>query len=226
MLNARGCDSSRRIRPTNTSSRPADRSGVGTSSTITPGSFSPAGRAPAPGESARASGHLTASEWPWRPVIRRPSMCRRGSRSRPGRSATCSATGRRGRRRRADAPAVGRPGRGVRGPDSPRRVASAGVHHVDRERQPAQGRRHQRGPNRRGLDRAWATRRARFRRGAAAPPSRSGAPKLACQQSDANSTFRKKGEAGISRPQDFQRADHQGYDEGEARGPRSSHRLG
>ena len=37
MLSARGCDSSRRIRPTNTSSRPAARSGVGTSSRITPG---------------------------------------------------------------------------------------------------------------------------------------------------------------------------------------------
>src|ERR1700733_100053 len=61
-LKALGWDSSRRIRPTNTSSRPAARSGVGTSSTITPG---------APAISSRTSSGvigsrvctLTASEW-------------------------------------------------------------------------------------------------------------------------------------------------------------------
>ena len=50
--------------------------------------------------------------------------------------------------------ARGRPRRGVRRPDPPRRVPPARAQHVDRRRQPPQGRRHERGPDRRAAGRA------------------------------------------------------------------------
>ena len=48
----------------------------------------------------------------------------------------------------------GRARRGVRRADPPRRVAPARAQHVDRQRQPAQGRGHERGPDRRAARRA------------------------------------------------------------------------
>ena len=57
-----------------------------------------------------------------------------------------------------------RAGRGVRGPDPPRRVPSARAQHVDRQRQPPQGGRHQRGPDRGGAGGARPAPPARFRR--------------------------------------------------------------
>ena len=74
------------------------------------------------------------------------------------------------RRGRAHAAASRRTRRGVRRADPPRCVPSACARHVDRQRQPAQGRRDERGPDRRGPGRAGAARPAGVGGGVARDP--------------------------------------------------------